>query len=770
MISRKHFMEETAETNSHGTNASDALNGTSDTSIVATDTNMSEQLEKPDEDTGSIKSTEAISEVAAEALDAKQPPTEQELNPALDRFMIGCQQGNLHVVKDLIETNTVGANDTFSDGITGLHWAAINNRLTVVKYLIENPVSASDPNQLGGELMASPLHWACRNGLVYIVHYLVDHGANPLLKDSQAYNALHLSIHSSNIMLVIYILYRFCSPDAAKSNKYHIHVDEPDNSNRTSLHWACYQGDILSVQALIKFGANVNKTDDSLFIPLHWSFMKAYKPLLKVLVQERSDIFIKTDQGKTSFDIAKDMNCYSLWVKVLNESNRFEKDNWQLKPLPINESLSKKIVFLTPYVILPIILKALDFNNPLIIVNLFLIIFILFATNYLLKNFVLVNFVPEKNYLKTPLSSGIFSASLFWAILSYLFAVLPSTLFLNFKNFLLNVILAPTLATIAYCFYKSMTLNPGLVPVPTDNSKIFQQITDLINIGQFDSDYFCVSSFVRKPLRSKYSNYNKRLVAKFDHFCPWVYNEIGVRNHKIFIMFTYALELGIILWSMVQLSYFHSFEKLIESSSSGYDSDLEDSCSILSENLCLGYKLSNFKFNLLIWCWIQFTWLSLLVVSQSFQILKGVTTFEFSHLSSHMKVNHSTLPRDFIPLSNNGSAPPSTNQTSRNGHKHNHGGSNFCFKLLGIDQFILTIKITILSLLNKNTSNEVMELNQVSIPTDYGIKQNWLDFWFLGEVKFRNIFYLPIKGENNLNGKLVDYYTLYELPPKKDMV
>lgn len=406
----------------------------------------------------------------------------------------------------------------------------------MVKYLIENPVSSSDPNKIGGDLMASPLHWACRNGLVYIVHYLLDHGSNPLLKDSQSYNALHLSVHSSNIMLVIYILYRFCSPDSTKNSEYQIYVDEPDISNRTSLHWACYQGDILTVQALIKFGANVNKVDDSLFIPLHWSFMKAFKPLLKLLVKERSDLFVKNDLGKDSFQIAKDMNCYSLWVKVLNECNRFEHNGWQLKPLVINESFSKKIVFATPYVLLPIVLKSLNFNHPMVLINIFVLIFIILATNYSLKNYVVANFNPERNYLKTPLSAGIFSGTFFWVVVTYLVAVFPSTIFLGFSNFLINLMLLPLLAVITYCFYKALTLNPGLVPVPTDNSKVYEQIIELINIGKFDSDCFCVSSLVRKPLRSRYSNYHKRLVARFDHFCPWVFNEIGVRNHKIFII------------------------------------------------------------------------------------------------------------------------------------------------------------------------------------------------------------------------------------------
>lgn len=103
--------------------ASDALEGPSDTLEVASSTTANTDTNSPGKDqndTASIKSTEAISEVAADALDHNSP-TEQELNPDLDRFMIGCQQGNLHVVKEMIESYKIKANDTFSDGITGLH-------------------------------------------------------------------------------------------------------------------------------------------------------------------------------------------------------------------------------------------------------------------------------------------------------------------------------------------------------------------------------------------------------------------------------------------------------------------------------------------------------------------------------------------------------------------------------------------------------------------------------------------------------------------------
>lgn len=682
----------------------------------------------------SIKSTHAISEMTKEDLDNEtnnQLPTEQELKPNLQKFMSACQQGNIHVVRDLIDNKLVDVNETFSDNITGLHWAAINNRLELAKYLVDQPKVKANINAFGGEINATPLHWACRSGLVYMVDYLIKNGADPTLKDSQQYNALHLAVHSSNIMLVVYLLYKFCG--STTTNGLSLYVDEPDDSNRTSLHWACYQGDILTVQALLKFGADVTKSDNTLFTPLHWSFMKAHKPLLKLLVKHDSDIFVKNDQGKDSFEIAKDMNCDKLWYQVLNESHRYEDSGWQVKPGFLSPNASKIITFLTPYVVLPMIFNFNNFANGYFLPKLFVTGLCLIPINFLLRNFVVKNYVPDRSLLKTPIAAGIFSGTLFWVALAFTTHVLPVTIFKGFFLFWGNLLLFSLIVAITFFYYKSMTLNPGLVPVPTDHAKINVQIDELVSKGTFTAETFCVHSLVRKPLRSKYSHNRKRLVARFDHYCPWVYNDVGVRNHKVFMAFTYSLNIGVFIFAGLMIAFF-KYQKLGGLSSSGYDSDSDDEgegeCLLFSGSLCRGYKNNNFLFNLLFWSLIQAIWLTLLSITQTFQIVKGLTTFEFSKLMEPLR----------------------------------SGNGNPLCKLLGIDQFIITAKISILSLLRRNTDH--LQISTFEVPTDYGIKQNWLDFWVLGDLDYRNVFLLPLNGENNLNGHLVDYYTLYEFPAK----
>lgn len=685
---------------------------------------------------------------------APEEPTEEELNPTLAQFMAACQSGDLDTVTSLISAGEVTASDTFSQGITGLHWAAINNRLSVVKYLVENPHSKADPNALGGSLSASPLHWACRNGLVYVVDYLLKNtAADPTIKDSQQYNALHLAVHSSNITLVVYLVLN-C---VVGTNQ--IYIDEPDGIQCTPLHWAAYQGDILTVNALIKYGADVNKVDKSLMTPLHWSFIRGYKSVMAALVAADSDIFAKNDKGKDSFAVSKDMNCEKTWLQVLREADRDPKLNWEPRQHYLSAKNAKLITFFTPYVVLPWVLQICNFSSGLIIPKLFFALVIVAAAGLiLLKVIVPVYMVKERPMFKTPLMAGVFSATAFWAISSWIFSVLPIVVI---KKFFTNIILAVSIGVLSFTFYKAMFINPGFVPVPSDAATIRDQVQDLIRLGKFDTEHFCVNTFVRKPLRSKYSKFSNRLIARFDHYCPWVYNDIGVRNHKLFMAFVYSLTLSIFLFNTLVSKYFKEKGERL-----GYESDFDDKCHVLSDNYCVGYYNNHFLFNLVMWCWFQFVWLTSLCLVQTFQVLKGITSWEFATLNDQISsptYNHSTVPRDFDGP--NG-APPPPPPAAPHGHRHNHGMGTI-MKLLGLDQFIMTVKITVLSIFQRTSHTQSYNtIDSYEIPTDYGWKQNWLDFWFLGDIEWRNLLFLPIEGENNLNGKVVDFYKLYEYPPK----
>ena len=67
------------------------------------------------------------------------------------------------------------AKDTDADGVTLLHWAALNNRCEIARMLLKN---GADVNAKGGTVMETPLMWAMRRKFYAISAYLIEEGAD----------------------------------------------------------------------------------------------------------------------------------------------------------------------------------------------------------------------------------------------------------------------------------------------------------------------------------------------------------------------------------------------------------------------------------------------------------------------------------------------------------------------------------------------------------------------------------------------------------------
>lgn len=299
----------------------------------------------------SIASIEPIaSEIEASAPSAEDISLGNEsyhIDPVLQEYREACQTGDLTKVKELIESGRIDISHDYDEKerISGLHWASINNRLGIVRYLIGK---GANVDFQGGDLNATPLHWAARYGYVYIVDSLLESGADASLTDHQGFNLLHLSINSSNIMLVLYVLY-FVVGDK-------LSVDCLDPNNRTPLLWAAYQGDSLSVKALLEFNANLNIADSGGFLPPHWATVKGQPTVLKYLLEGGSDFFQKTADNKDCFVISQEMHTQESLTNSLQESG-FKKDGTPIMKLFRNPRHAKLITFIIPGLLVGLNLK-----------------------------------------------------------------------------------------------------------------------------------------------------------------------------------------------------------------------------------------------------------------------------------------------------------------------------------------------------------------------------------------------------------------------------
>lgn len=505
--------------------------------------------------------------------------------PAVLPFVSMCQTGDLKGVRELLADGEKPVAD--ADGVTPLHWAAINNHVAIAALMVEYfPVDTR-----GGDLNGTPLHWAARYGLVLMAHFLIDKGADPGLCDNQGFNALFLAVHLLNPYLVAYLL---CATG--------VDANGVDPHGRTPLGWAAYQGDTLTVQALIKLGADVTKADNEGFTPLHWSFMRGTQRIMELLLQEGADATVATHDGKDPFRVAADMNCLEAFQRALHNSFRAADGTRQQV---WDRRTGEWVVALAPYVLLPAELHLLDFSRGNEVPRLAAAVALFAATIFLLDRWVVPQFQRGPNaWVKTPFFAGLFSASGVLVVLVTVtsgFSVAP----------LSTLLFSLTAGAVFYTFYKSVVLNPGYVP-PETNPKA--AVAELALTLQLDSDHFDLRTLQRIPLRARYSLSNKRLVARFDHWCPWVYNEVGIRNHKPFYVFSVSLWLALVLFFGIS---YHRFAAI--------DAGL---CTRLPDPWCGALYDLPFTLNLMVWSAIQFVWLTFLVVGQSWNIAKGRTTAE----------------------------------------------------------------------------------------------------------------------------------------------
>ena len=90
------------------------------------------------------------------------------------------QYGFYERVVQLIDVNPSLVTTPVNDNITLLHWAALNNRLDIVKYLISK---GAQVDAMGGALNATPLNWAIRDGKLEMVVLLLSYHAQPSFID-----------------------------------------------------------------------------------------------------------------------------------------------------------------------------------------------------------------------------------------------------------------------------------------------------------------------------------------------------------------------------------------------------------------------------------------------------------------------------------------------------------------------------------------------------------------------------------------------------------
>ncbi|KAM0786270.1 hypothetical protein ACM66B_007067 [Microbotryomycetes sp. NB124-2] len=669
------------------------------------------------------------SAVSAGPRAAQSPPSVPQLHQA-------AQMGDLSTLQKLLSSGPEGpagpstlsaaARETDAQGITALHWSAINDHVLACKLLLEH---GADVDAIGGDLQATPLHWAARNGHVNVVHLLLKYNADPTLLDSQSFNALHLAVHSSSAFLLAYML--FTSQPIA--------VDSADTDGHTGLHWACYQGDFISVELLLKAGADPRRADNAGLTPLHWAAVKGSSSCISKLVEAGADIHAREKQGKTAKDMATELKSLAAYKRGLLEAGRDEEGRVQQGPLsPRNTNVA---IFCLPTLAFCLMLNTLAilpwWSAMLLTFGEF------FGMHHVISRVLLDvrGSHHSDRLIKSPYLSAIIAASIFWATYVWLTRFVPNCPGYAISNLMCGVFIL----LLSYNFFRAVTLDPGWIPFAANDMELKDSIEDLIDSGSFNGQMFCLDCLTRRPLRSKHSYVTKRCVARFDHYCPWVWNDVGVNNHRQFLLFVGSLVVAVVIFIRLAIAYFAT--QAPEPPTAG-------ECGIFAP-FCQAGAYDAFALATTIWCGLQLTWTVVLLAAQLWQICRQMTTLEVSNVGrygfmggrpgTHLQATRQlSVAEDSSPslaLAEEGGAEghvhgPDCKHNRRDGHVHKRASG--LLKILGIDRFT-----------EGKAAEGLANSGKVTNPFDLGLLGNCRDFWSRGRelgIDYTRLYEVPDGG------------------------
>ncbi|KAK5101329.1 palmitoyltransferase akr1 [Lithohypha guttulata] len=651
----------------------------------------------------------------------------------LEEDIMQCARiGALEHIQRMIESGRYKANYQDEQRITPLHWAAINNQFAVCKYLLEH---GADVNAKGGESNATAAMWAAQRCHFYIVNLMIQHGVDLLLVDAQGYNILHLSTIDGNAFLLVLLLLQ------------NIPVDTPDSQGHTSLMWAGYKGWPACVDLLLRWGASVDARDEAGFTPLHWSLVKGSKPCLEKLIEYGADRFAKTNDGKTPAECAKEMNSRGPYIRALKDQGY--APNGQPKQLPLNlsaftrdKSKIAKFLFLFPFLIM--LICAWIIAHFSIYVGLPLSLAVGIALQWAAQWVGQQGPAEYHAIHKTPYLAGIFSGTLFYIGVDWLWLILPLTFS---TDFLSNLAFGLFYASTTYFYFLAMTEDPGYVPKYSSRNQEREVVQELFSLWKFDEQNFCIQCMIRRPLRSKHCRRCGRCVAKHDHHCPWINSCVANNNIRHFFLYIVSMWFGIVLYVRLVLAYLYALP-----------TPSETTCNVLPPYLCSFALRDTWTISLTIWTLVQMVWVSMLLVVQSIQIAKNITTYEnmkrHDHTSSH---GSSHLPLHNARPTTLGANPASTslNDTAAAAtriHPAPRAPDGWFAKLrktLGIDVFFATA-----------SDASAGKIKDRANPFSRGVIGNCRDFW----CDPAPILKKRIPGDSYLSGEVVNYYYLYERP------
>ena len=188
-------------------------------------------------------------------------------------FLSACERGRVTEVEHLLHAPlNPDARDAQNDWM-GIHLAARNGHLDIVRLLLEAGADKDAARQNG----STALHTAAWNGHLDVVRFLLEAGADKDAAAQSGGTALHTAAQSGNLDIVRLLLEAGADKDAARKN------------GSTALHTAAQFGYLDVLQLLVEAGADKDAVMQNGATALSLAVQQGHADIVQLLQQEGAE-------------------------------------------------------------------------------------------------------------------------------------------------------------------------------------------------------------------------------------------------------------------------------------------------------------------------------------------------------------------------------------------------------------------------------------------------------------------------------------------------